>query len=50
MDAATPLVGLDAVVVDTETTGLDTRSARIVQMAAVRTSSGISATFPIVAA
>jgi DNA polymerase-3 subunit epsilon/CBS domain-containing protein len=36
MDAAAPLVGLDAVVIDTETTGLDTRSARIVQMAAVR--------------
>jgi hypothetical protein len=34
MDAATPLVGLDAVVIDTETTGLDTKSARIVQMAA----------------
>jgi hypothetical protein len=36
MDAAIPLVGLDAVVIDTETTGLDTNSARIVQMAAVR--------------
>jgi len=36
MDAAVPLVGLDAVVIDTETTGLDTNSARIVQMAAVR--------------
>lgn len=36
MQAATPLIGLDAVVLDTETTGLDTRTARIVQIGAVR--------------
>lgn len=40
MDAAVPLVGLDAVVVDTETTSLDTRSARIVQIGAVRIATG----------
>ena len=33
---STPLVGLDAVVLDTETTGLDARTARIVQIGAVR--------------
>ncbi len=34
--ASTPLLGLDAVVVDTETTGLDARTARLVQIGAVR--------------
>lgn len=33
---ATPLLSLDAVVVDTETTGLDARSARLVQVGAIR--------------
>ena len=33
---STPLLALDAVVLDTETTGLDARAARIVQIAAVR--------------
>jgi DNA polymerase-3 subunit epsilon/CBS domain-containing protein len=35
---STPLVALDAVVLDTETTGLDARSARIVQVGAIRVS------------
>ena len=34
--SATPLIGLDAVVLDTETTGLDPRNARIVEIAALR--------------
>jgi DNA polymerase-3 subunit epsilon/CBS domain-containing protein len=34
--ASTPLLGLDAVAVDTETTGLDARTARLVQIGAVR--------------
>ena len=38
--AAAPLVGLDAIVLDTETTGLDTRRARIVQIGAVRIATG----------
>ena len=38
--SATPLISLDAVVLDTETTGLDPRSARIVELAAVRLSGG----------
>ncbi len=37
---ATPLAALDAVVFDTETTGLDTRTARIVEIGAVRLRSG----------
>jgi DNA polymerase-3 subunit epsilon/CBS domain-containing protein len=37
---ATPLIALDAVVFDTETTGLDPRKARIVEMAAVRIRAG----------
>ena len=32
----TPLIALDAVVIDTETTGLDPAKARIVEIAAVR--------------
>ena len=34
--SATPLVAIDAVAVDTETTSLDTAKARIVQVGAVR--------------
>ena len=33
---ATPLIALDAVVVDTETTGLDPKTARLVELAAIR--------------
>jgi DNA polymerase-3 subunit epsilon/CBS domain-containing protein len=36
IDAATPLVALDMVVLDTETTGLEVRTDRIVQIGAVR--------------
>ena len=38
--ASTPLLALDGVVVDTETTGLDARTARLVQVGAVRLSGG----------
>ena len=31
-----PLIGLDAVVIDTETTGLDARKARLLEVAVVR--------------
>lgn len=37
---STPLLALDAIVLDTETTGLDARSARIVQIGALRLSGG----------
>lgn len=37
---ATPLIGLDAVVIDSETTGLDPARARIVDLAAVRVAGG----------
>ena len=37
---ATPLIALDAVVLDTETTGLDAAKARIVEVAAVRLTAG----------
>src|SRR5262245_45803872 len=37
---ATPLIALDAVVIDTETTGLDPAEARIVEVAAVHIHSG----------
>ena len=33
---ATPLIALDAVVIDTETTGLDPAEARILEIAAIR--------------
>jgi DNA polymerase-3 subunit epsilon/CBS domain-containing protein len=38
--SATQLISLDAVVIDTETTGLDPRNARIVELAAVRLAGG----------
>lgn len=38
--SATPLISLDAVVIDTETTGLDPRKARIVELAALRLAGG----------
>ncbi|MGV3634649.1 MAG: exonuclease domain-containing protein, partial [Pseudorhodoplanes sp.] len=37
---ATPLISIDAVVIDTETTGLDPRKARLIEVAAVRIVSG----------
>ncbi|MFZ5693091.1 MAG: DUF294 nucleotidyltransferase-like domain-containing protein [Pseudomonadota bacterium] len=37
---ATPLISLDAVVLDTETTGLDPRKARLIEIAAIRIVSG----------
>ena len=37
---STPLIALDAVVLDTETTGLDARKARLVQIGAVRLKRG----------
>ena len=37
---STPLIALDAVVLDTETTGLDARNARLVQIGALRLSGG----------
>src|SRR5215203_71679 len=37
---AASLIALDAVVLDTETTGLDPRTARVVEIAAVRLVSG----------
>ena len=36
----TPLIALDAAVIDTETTGLDPAKARIVEIAAVRLVAG----------
>lgn len=38
---STPLVALDAVAIDTETTGLDIRTARLIQFGAVRIRGGI---------
>lgn len=38
--SATPLISLDAAVIDTETTGLDPRNARIAELAAVRLTGG----------
>ena len=34
-DGSTPLIALDAAVIDTETTGLDPRTARVVELAMV---------------
>ncbi|MDP3690858.1 DUF294 nucleotidyltransferase-like domain-containing protein [Bradyrhizobium sp.] len=38
--AGVPLLSLDAVVIDTETTGLDPRKARVIELAGVRLSGG----------
>jgi DNA polymerase-3 subunit epsilon/CBS domain-containing protein len=38
---AAPLIGIDAVVIDTETTGLDPAKARIVEVAGVRIAGGV---------
>lgn len=40
LSSATPLIALDAVVVDTETTGLDPAKARLVEIGAVRIARG----------
>lgn len=40
MQGGAPLLALDAVVIDTETTGLDPRKARIIELAAVRLTAG----------
>ena len=37
---ATPLLSIDAVVIDTETTGLDPRKARVIELAGVRLQAG----------
>src|SRR5262245_36290718 len=39
--SATPLVALDAVAIDTETTGLDPRRAWVVEIGAVRIAAGV---------
>jgi DNA polymerase-3 subunit epsilon/CBS domain-containing protein len=39
-NGGSPLLSLDAVVIDTETTGLDPRKARVIELAAVRLSGG----------
>jgi CBS domain-containing protein len=39
-NGGTPLLSLDAVVIDTETTGLDPRKARVIELAGVRLSVG----------
>ena len=39
--AGAPLLGLDAVVIDSETTGLDPRKARLIELAAVRLSAAL---------
>ncbi len=39
-NAGAPLLSLDAVVIDTETTGLDPRKARVIELAGVRLSRG----------
>jgi DNA polymerase-3 subunit epsilon/CBS domain-containing protein len=40
ISGAAPLLSLDAVVIDTETTGLDPRKARVIELAAVRLLAG----------
>jgi DNA polymerase-3 subunit epsilon/CBS domain-containing protein len=40
MQGGAPLLALDAVVIDTETTGLDPKKARIIELAAVRLTAG----------
>ncbi len=41
ISSATPLMSLSAIVLDTETTGLDTKIARVIQIGAVRISKGV---------
>src|SRR6185295_6581232 len=40
VESTTPLIALDAVVIDTETTGLDPRKAWVVEIAALRLAGG----------
>ncbi|MFN3890395.1 MAG: DUF294 nucleotidyltransferase-like domain-containing protein [Beijerinckiaceae bacterium] len=44
LDVSSPLIALDAVVADTETTGLDTTRARLLEFGAVRIDRGVLAT------
>src|SRR5262245_23083247 len=44
--SATPLIALDAVVIDTETTGLDPAKARLVEVAAIPIAGGEVGTDP----
>ena len=39
-NSGTPLLSIDAVVIDTETTGLDPRTARVIELAGVRLLAG----------
>jgi CBS domain-containing protein len=41
LDVSTPLIAVDAVVADTETTGLDTNKARLVEFGALRIDQGL---------
>lgn len=43
LDVSTPLIAIDAVVADTETTGLDTTKARLVEFGALRIDQGLLA-------
>ena len=41
IDSLTPLIAIDAIAFDSETTGLDVRKASVIEIAAVRIVSGI---------
>jgi CBS domain-containing protein len=41
IDSLTPLIAIDAIAFDTETTGLDTRTASVIEIGAVRIVSGV---------